>query len=158
MKVIFLSFCVRLIASPAFVPESSKLKTATNPGDGVASRAAQSSPLESFEAVMQAMDDELAKTKQRSKDASHSRPAHKGKGKEKAENDDVDIEASIEAELKAALHSDDGSDGDEGGESEDYGLIKNFLESFKSQQGQAGPVSALVGRLQQGWVLPRDDS
>ena len=40
----------------------------------------------------------------------------------------------------------------------DYNLIKNFLESFKSQGGLAGPVSSLAGRLQPGWGLPRDEA
>lgn len=71
-----------------------------------------------------------------------------------ADDDEEDIEAAMERELHAAL---DGSD-DEGGEvSMDYNLIKNFLESFKGQAGASGPVSNLAGRLQQGWMLPRDN-
>jgi hypothetical protein len=38
----------------------------------------------------------------------------------------------------------------------DYNLIRNFLESFKSQAGLSGPVSNLAGRLQPDYKLPRD--
>ncbi|EAU93414.2 hypothetical protein CC1G_04393 [Coprinopsis cinerea okayama7 len=90
-------------------------------------------------------------------------------------DDDFDIEAAMEQELRAALEraDDDESDSDvdmegggrrrstsgstgKGGEGMDYNLIKNFLESFKSQGGLAGPVGNLAGRLQPGWTLPRD--
>ena len=36
-------------------------------------------------------------------------------------------------------------------------LIKDFLESFKSQGGLSGPVGNLAGRLQPGWQIPRDE-
>ena len=68
----------------------------------------------------------------------------------------------MDAELKAVLERDNEDDDDdddvdvEG--NTDYNLIKNFLESFKSQAGLSGPVSNLAGRLQPGWGLPRDDS
>ncbi|VDB85844.1 unnamed protein product [Peniophora sp. CBMAI 1063] len=90
---------------------------------------------------------------------------------------DIDIEAAMDRELRAALASstnnpDDSADddGDYDGEVDedglplnmegglDYNLIKNFLESFKSQGGLAGPVSSLAGRLQPGWGLPRDEA
>ena len=84
-------------------------------------------------------------------------------------DDDDDIEAAMDAELRAALNlnrppsgdnpnSED--EGDEHGDEEppmDYTMIRNFLESFKSQAGLAGPVSSLAGRLEPGWVLPRDE-
>ena len=84
----------------------------------------------------------------------------KGKGKaanlsiDMDETSEDDIEDMMEAELRTALEKDADS-GDE--ESMDYGLIKNFLESFKSQAGLAGPVGSLAGRLDPGWALPRDD-
>jgi hypothetical protein len=76
--------------------------------------------------------------------------------------EDLDIEAQMEAELKAMLQH-GGGDMEEldSGEEEvpmDYNLIKNFLESFKSQAGLSGPVGNLAGRLQPGWTFPRDDS
>ncbi|KAJ3531640.1 hypothetical protein NM688_g7544 [Phlebia brevispora] len=116
--------------------------------------------LDSFEAVMQAMDAEFARTRSQTQGAG----TNNGKGKAKAPQteigDDGDIEAAMEAELKVALErgyeEEDGGDADE--EHMDYNLIKNFLESFKSQAGLSGPVSNLAGRLQSGWTLPRDDS
>jgi len=84
-----------------------------------------------------------------------------GKGKARAQDveESVDIETAMDAELKAAL-DDDEDEVDLGAEGNvDYNLIKNFLESFKSQAGLSGPVSNLAGRLEPGgWGLPRDDS
>lgn len=73
-------------------------------------------------------------------------------------DDDFDIDdplLAMDAELRAALiaagdvDSDDDLEGDglDGDEAMDYNLIKNFLESYKSQGGMAGPVGNLVGRL-----------
>ncbi|KIM29098.1 hypothetical protein M408DRAFT_128073 [Serendipita vermifera MAFF 305830] len=83
-----------------------------------------------------------------------------------AENDmDMDeVQRTMDAELRSALKRDTEvvSSGDEDGDSDeetpmDYNLIKNFLESFKSQQGLSGPVGGLAGRLQgSDWALPRD--
>ncbi|KAF7306610.1 hypothetical protein MIND_00452400 [Mycena indigotica] len=112
--------------------------------------------LDSFEAVMKAMDQELSRSR-----TSKSKPASgdKGKGRaatvEEAEDEDEDIDLAMDRELRAALEGGQGSD-DEGEEPMDYNLIKNFLESFKSQAGLAGPVSTLAGRLDPGWQLPRD--
>jgi len=90
----------------------------------------------------------------------------KGKGKlrqpsmpELAEGQDV--EEAMAAELKAALGSDSEDDDAIGEDAKiDYTLIKNFLQSFKAQDGLAGPVSNLAGRLEGGgaWTLPRDSS
>ncbi|KAJ7293224.1 SGT1 protein-domain-containing protein [Mycena rebaudengoi] len=117
--------------------------------------------LDSFEAVMRAMDEELARSQ-----SNKSRPAptpsetkKKDKGKGKApsvQEEDYDIDSAMDEELKAALEQD--AEGEDDGEVPmDYNLIKNFLESFKSQGGLSGPVSTLAGRLQPGWQLPRDD-
>ena len=114
--------------------------------------------LDSFEAVMQAMDAELARSRSSSKQVPLQPPNLKGKGKATVD-DDEDIETAMDAELKAALEADGTEDQDEEGEAPaDYNLIKNFLESFKSQAGLSGPVGNLAGRLQPGWTLPRDDS
>ncbi|KAH6917569.1 SGT1 protein-domain-containing protein [Coprinopsis sp. MPI-PUGE-AT-0042] len=141
--------------------------------------------LDSFEAVMKALDDELEKIKSGKSAAPKSsvptppsvpasnlkdkaKTKDKGKGKAKAkvsfadievdsegEEEFKDIEAAMEAELKAALEKaeeegDVDMDGPEGGM--DYNMIKNFLESLKSQEGASGPVSNLAGRLQGGWM------
>ncbi|KIM48351.1 hypothetical protein M413DRAFT_440079 [Hebeloma cylindrosporum] len=125
--------------------------------------------LDSFETVMKALDEALLQSK---KQAQKSTPKAKAtqphpktipanqKGKQKAtveeaeeEEEDFDIEAAMEAELRESME--DGSDAEE---PVDYNMIKNFLESYKSQAGLSGPVSNLAGRLQPGLNLPRDGS
>lgn len=133
--------------------------------------------LDSFEAVMQAMDAELNQSRQtalkkkgkgRASTFPTGDPEILGKGNPKSKltddegEDDPDIEAQMEAEFKAMLEY-GGGDMEEldSGEEEmpmDYNLIKNFLESFKNQAGLSGPVGNLAGRLQPGWTFPRDDS
>ncbi|KAG8975004.1 hypothetical protein FRB90_009668, partial [Tulasnella sp. 427] len=133
--------------------------------------------LDSFEAVMAAMDAELQKSrqarhtaKQQAKNlpSSPAIPKDKGKGKAKAAEEDAledeeddDVDAQMDAELRAALRSADGDDAGNDSEAEeaglDYNLMKNFLESFRSQGGLSGPVSNLAGRLEPGWTLPRDE-
>lgn len=117
--------------------------------------------LDSFEELMRAMDAELARSR-----SGQTQPSTRiDKGKDRAapesinqDDEDDDIEAAMEAELNGLLeqHGDDDDDL-EGGDT-DYNLIKNFLESFKSQAGLSGPVGNLAGRLQPGWSLPRDTS
>ncbi|KAI8995380.1 SGT1-domain-containing protein [Trametes punicea] len=131
----------------------------------VESTSPQANPntsLDSFEAVMRAMDAELARARGggANEDQAQSIPQSSEKGKGRAEEGtNMDIEAAMEAELRASLEKGE-DEADEDGESQepDYQLIKNFLESFNSQAGLSGPVSNLVGRLQQGWTLPRDES
>ncbi|KAF7784710.1 transcriptional regulator family: SGT1 [Agaricus bisporus var. burnettii] len=117
--------------------------------------------LDSFETVMGAMDIELSRLQAslREDDELPSRGMKdKGKGKEKAGPvEDEDIEADMEAELKVALEREGGDDSGDENEPMDYNLIKNFLESFKSQAGLSGPASNLAGRLQPGFNFPRDD-
>jgi hypothetical protein len=110
------------------------------------------------------MDEELVRLRSQNPSTSSRNTSlgHDGKGKARAQGveEDVDIETTMDAELKAALEQDDEAD-EEGLDVEgniDYNLIKNFLESFKSQAGLSGPVSNLAGRLQPGWGLPRDHS
>jgi hypothetical protein len=115
--------------------------------------------LDSFEAVMQKMDAELARSRPKKANSASRQVQVSDKGKDKANvtaDDEGDIEAAMDAELAATLQRGDNDDDHEGEESLDYNLIKNFLESFKSQGGLSGPVSNLAGRLQQGWQLPRD--
>ncbi|KAJ7596676.1 SGT1 protein-domain-containing protein [Mycena floridula] len=143
---------------------STQKKPATTGTSAPTPPSAQNTSIDSFEAVMQAMDAELAR--HRSQNSKGDKPADKGKGKEReketrasAPDDEEDIESAMDAELKATLHETAGSGDDSGSDEDeptDYGLIKNFLESFKSQDGLSGPVSNLAGRLQPGWNLPRD--
>ncbi|KAF9786137.1 SGT1 protein-domain-containing protein, partial [Thelephora terrestris] len=128
------------------------------------SNTGKNAALDSFESVMQAMDVELARSRPsngKHKPSAMSKEKGKGKATEAAIPVDGDIDAAMDAELKALLGSEglgDESDGDEeGGDTGiDYNLIKNFLESFKSQAGLSGPVSNLAGRLQPDFKLPRD--
>lgn len=154
-------------STAASKPDDSK----TAPGKERAPRVPQPGPrpnanpeLDSFEAVMQALDQELAKLRpgQMNEDAPERSAKSKGKEKEKMSVDGeegLDIDAAMEEELKTMLEkSGEGEDEDmEGMEAGmDYNLIKNFLESFKSQGGLSGPVGNLAGRLDPGWKLPRD--
>ncbi|GAA5949376.1 hypothetical protein JCM21900_005628 [Sporobolomyces salmonicolor] len=66
------------------------------------------------------------------------------------EDDDASMEA-MDAELSNMLK---GMGGDGSGGAMDYNLVKNFLESFQSQGGFAGPAGNLSGRL--GFRMPRD--
>ncbi|GAA5959919.1 hypothetical protein JCM8115_004905 [Rhodotorula mucilaginosa] len=59
--------------------------------------------------------------------------------------------SAMDAELSQLLKGLTGG-GDEG--PMDYNLVKNFLDSFQSQGGFAGPAGNLAGRL--GFPLPRD--
>ena len=111
--------------------------------------------LDSFEAVMEAMDAELQSLQQTKVHVSDG--GRKGKEPVPSTSDDLDIEATMEAELNASLKEDTGDSEDEEDASMDYNLIKNFLESFKSQGGLSGPVGNLAGRLMPDWGLPRDD-
>ncbi|KAF8559346.1 SGT1-domain-containing protein [Imleria badia] len=124
--------------------------------------------LDSFEAVMQAMDAELSRVRSSTTGSEApsqpSLPTKKDKGKARAVPADVDVDMDIETamqvELEGLLEQEEGGDSDEEGKkpSMDYNLVKNFLESFKSQAGLPGPVGNLAGRLQPGWTLPRDET
>lgn len=115
---------------------------------------------------MAAMDAELArvkasKTPEVAPMPSDAKAKDKGKGKarEMSPIGEDDLIAAMDEELKSVLNQDydnDGSDGEDG--AMDYGLIKNFLESYKSQAGLSGPVSNLAGMLQPGFFIPRDES
>ncbi|KAG8759493.1 hypothetical protein FRC14_005781 [Serendipita sp. 396] len=155
--------------------------------------------LDSFEAVMDAMEKELERLKSTPNQrptsnayTNQSKPSgksssskvtfldEKGKGKqdikgkgrtigtkeEENEGDGdaemIDMQREMDVELRSKLKrelevvSSEEEDSDEEMPM-DYTLIKNFLESFKAQQGLAGPVSGLASRLQgSDWALPRD--
>lgn len=151
--------------------------------------------LDSFESMMKAMEQELARHRQGNDEPmpeQSARPTFKkpaarpatdktatppgkaqrtgirpGKGKaskfqrlqdlpSEADLDDMDDEqlAAMDAELRLALdgHSDDEDDMPELAELDDsgrqqYGMMKNLLESYRSQGGQSGVVGNLFGRL-----------
>ena len=115
---------------------------------------------------MQAMDAELARSRPsngKRKPPTTSKDKGKGRATESVVPVDGDIDTAMDAELKALLeHEGLGNDSDDDGEDVDpgidYNLIKNFLESFKSQGGLSGPVSNLAGRLQPDFKLPKDFS
>ncbi|KAF8587285.1 SGT1-domain-containing protein [Ramaria rubella] len=133
-------------------------------GPGNSDSGSANPNLDSFESVMQAMDAALSRAKQDKQNviaetnSTLLQETTKNKGKQRANDTDegMDMDAAMDAELRAALQ-DSSDDEDQRDETPmDYTLMKNFLESFKSQQGLSGPVSNLVGRL--GWQLPRDES
>ena len=136
----------------------------SQPANG--STTGKNSGLDSFESVMQAMDVELARSRPsngKHKPSATSKAKGKGKATEPTVPVDGDIDAAMDAELKALLGreglGDESEDDEEGADTGiDYNLIKNFLESFKSQAGLSGPVSNLAGRLQPDFKLPRDFS
>lgn len=113
---------------------------------------ARNDKLNSFEAVMEAMDSELAKT-------TGGRPTATTPSQE---NDEEQQLRAMDEELKSILARVDPNDetlDDEEFESEelesgDYSTMRNFLESFKAQAGLSGPVSNLAGSF--GERLPRD--
>lgn len=70
------------------------------------------------------------------------------------DEDGEDFEAAMDAELAELLRKGGADAGGANGEgSMDYGLVANFLESFKAQAGMAGPVGNLAGLM--GVDLPR---
>jgi hypothetical protein len=173
-----------------FFDEIPKIAITARPQRSTTTKSAEpNEDLNSFDAVMEAMEKELERLKTPRPSANGTPPVdtrngttdRKGKGKAKQErvvNDMTDgmddeeeeeeelmeLQQAMDLELKSALKRDTEvvSSDEEGEDSKeevpmDYNLIKNFLESFKSQQGVSGPVGGLVGRLQgSDWVLPRD--
>jgi len=133
--------------------------------------------LDSFDKVMEAMDVELNKAKSSKrpkgpdapKPQAQPKPAPVSKTNKtqplpkltEADLDDLDEDdlAAMDRELKAALKSagvDSDDDDDEGieevGQLDDegkreYRMMKDFLESYKSQGGNSGVVGNLFGRL-----------
>ncbi|KAI0001888.1 SGT1 protein-domain-containing protein [Russula vinacea] len=136
------------------IPKSRTQSTPESVPRNPAAESGMANPnLDSFEAVMRAMDEELVRARSQKTSTNIRNPSldDKGKGKARAQGveEGADIETAMDAELKAALEHDDDDEADLDAEGNvDYNLIKNFLESFKSQ----------AGLLQPGWGLPRDDS
>ena len=152
-----------LTHNKAFVPQSSpKASTSARPAEQPKAsqdppnepKTADASPLDSFEKVMAAMDAQLAAAKA-------PKPSLKDPKALPSEADLDDMsEADLEAmdrELKAALHGanddemdeDDPDEAAELGEEEkrEYRMMKDFLESYRAQNGQSGVIGNLFGRL-----------
>jgi hypothetical protein len=168
--------CVTYLVA-AFIPphalREEPLQNSPEPSASTAGRAADlgmhpstDPDLKSFEAVMKAMDAELTLAKQDKQLStvrattvvSPTKSDFQNKGKHKAHEGDEgdDMGAVTDAELRATLQDSSDDEDRDKETSIDYTLMKNFLESFKSQQGLPGPVGNLIGRL--GWQLPRDES
>ncbi|ORX34672.1 SGT1 protein-domain-containing protein [Kockovaella imperatae] len=146
---------------PAGTAHIGQMVDASNQPQTTAARPG-SSPLDSFEKVMEAMDAQLAAARGPSKD---SKSTLKDPKTFPAEADidglsDGELEA-MDRELKAALQGaasdddmdDDGDNADqvaELGEEEkrEYRMMKDFLESYRAQAGQSGVIGNLFGRLQ----------
>ncbi|WWD22408.1 hypothetical protein CI109_106899 [Kwoniella shandongensis] len=137
--------------------------------------------LDSFETVMRAMEEELAKTKPSTTSNAKSTSTGKGqKAKPKSkpsmanplpsipteadldemdEDDLIAMDRELRAALKGAGVEDDDLDGDEdveeakeleGEDRREYEMMRDFLESYKSQGGGSGVVGNLFGRLGEG--------
>ena len=104
---------------------------------------------------MDAMDKELHKAKTDIRGGSAATPAAAKAGFSVVdeEADGGTLDADLDAELASLLKRDDT---DDMGGPEQFNLLKNLLQSFDSQQGMAGPVSNLAGRLAPDVQLPRD--
>lgn len=144
-------------------PEAQKLAKPDGesaPKPAASAKQQPNSRLDSFETMMAAMDAELSKARQASKPtAGTSVPRATTTTRMTLDNeqsnlsdDDEDFDfGDLDAELAEALKRDESD-----AAPTDYTLIKNFLESFKSQNGLAGPVSNMFGRLDKDFSLPRD--
>jgi hypothetical protein len=122
--------------------------------------------LDSFDALMSAMDAELARSRpdpsqqqKRGSTGARASPsvrfaAAPEPSVERIDEDEDEIEADLDAELDSLLRRDP----DDQDAPVDYTLIKNLLESYKNQAGMPGPASNLAGRLDPGFHLPRDSS
>jgi hypothetical protein len=127
-----------------------------------AATPARNPKLDSFEALMDAMDAELHNKKASATSSKRKTPGSSGAAASSRDkptsnlnvvdetSDDED--ADMEAELASLLQRDPADLEDVG----QLGLIKNLLASFNSQEGFAGPVSNLAGRLDPKVKLPRD--
>jgi hypothetical protein len=158
-----LSFrCPYLMRYEAFVPLISEPRAhiggSSPDSSSQPNRSQAKNPrLDSFEEVMQAMEEKLEE--HRSSKTRGAKPLEQQQQQRGMEHEPgVDIERLLDEELKESLQQESDDEDDLGDAGVDYNLIKNFLESFKGQAGLSGPVGNLAGRLQPDWKLPRDDS
>jgi hypothetical protein len=133
-----------------------KEPSTANPSQTLGGSRTKNPNLDSFESVMKAMEVELAKHKkaQVGREASQARK----RKDEDISQSEYDAERLMDEELKISLRQESEEEDELGSADVDYNLIKNFLESYKSQAGLSGPVGNLAGRLQPDWKPPRDDS
>ncbi|KAF8328807.1 SGT1 protein-domain-containing protein [Cantharellus anzutake] len=106
--------------------------------------------LHSFESLMTTMDSKLqqaqpARTSQKGKE--RALPPFSSMSPTFEDDESLDIEARMEAELLHAIEHDSDSEDENMEPNKEYDLIKNFLKSYAAQDGLSGPVSNLVGRL-----------
>ena len=159
-------------AAPAPAPTAPPTADAATSNGPATSDGQPNIALDSFDKVMAAMDAELARAKGPS--AAAPPPPRIGSAEKKVnfaplpglpleeDLDDLDDETleAMDRELKAALKNagvddddDDEDDGDVGVDQLDedgkreYEMMKNFLESYRSQGGSSGAVGNLFGRL-----------
>ena len=110
---------------------------------------ARNAKLDSFESLMNAMDAELHKAKA----SFEPKKGNSSKPNPVVEDPEDQEDAEMEEELFNLLKRDPGDDADLDGPAH-FGMIKNFLESFQSQHGAAGPVSNMLGVMNE--KLPND--
>lgn len=124
-------------------------------GKGFHLQAPQKNPrLDNFEALMDAMDGALAQAQAES--STSSRPVTSAsKAPLSLDDPQPDEDTEMDAEL-AELLKHDPDDPNDRLNSGQYHLLKNLLASFDSQEGMAGPVSNLAGRLAPDIELPRN--
>ncbi|KAE8543115.1 hypothetical protein D1P53_000602 [Cryptococcus gattii VGV] len=162
----------RVQFAEAKVPSKSDLQ----PSSSIQSADQSNTSLDSFETVMRAMDEALARSRSEPSTSQPSQSKSFNKSNKKStssanplplisQTDDVDLDAFSEEDiaamdrelrsvLKGAGIDPDDSDDDieEVGELDldqkrEYEMMRNFLESFKSQGGKSGVVGNLFGRL-----------
>ncbi|GAA5894726.1 uncharacterized protein JCM6883_002191 [Sporobolomyces salmoneus] len=137
--------------------------------------------LADFDSLMEQMEKELSNVKKSTPSSSSSSSAKPTSGPRPTKSSSTSAakpsssaSSSNKVTIETLSDSDDQEDGDEdveqmdhelqqmlkdmGGEGDggtlDYNLVKNFLDSFQSQGGFAGPAGNLSGRL--GFNLPRN--
>ncbi|GAA97997.1 uncharacterized protein L969DRAFT_46250 [Mixia osmundae IAM 14324] len=105
---------------------------------------AKNANLATFDDVMDAMDAHLASAR-KPKPA----PVQSDSEEEESEDEMMAMDRELAKHLKTEVKG-------KGQGQEEYAMIQNFLESFKSQGGLSGPASNLLGRLDPTFVMPRD--
>lgn len=126
----------------------------TQPAASAASprASAPNTQLDSFDTVLAAMENELAN--ERAKRIPEPEPTDMEEDEELGE-EDAELLQQLLASGASIPESLQRFAGTSGASSTEIDALANFLESFKAQNGVAGPLSNLAGRLGVG-PLPRD--